>query len=280
MAAEHERHDGYERHDGHAEQDDYDQGYDGRGGDDGYAHMDALMAAITGEPLPPGAAEDAVLLAEHRAAEADVALLREQLAVIGGALTAPVRDTEPARAAVPPLAPASGRPHRPRSRRRPFAVALGALAVACAGAFVAGLGWLAVQGGPAGSQDSSAAKDADSAAEAPGGAEAPFGSPRYLACARLVAEGEVVAVEPVAGTGRHRVTLEVTRSYLPDPGERRVTFPLDDTTGTVTEGDLVLVGIPRHGDAPDAVFVGEAALAGQRARITAALPGSRTLGCG
>ncbi|MEU9591230.1 hypothetical protein AB0D84_16105, partial [Streptomyces sp. NPDC048193] len=45
---------------------------------------DALMAAITGEPLPPGS--DADVQEAHRSATADVALLREQLAFLGQAL--------------------------------------------------------------------------------------------------------------------------------------------------------------------------------------------------
>ncbi|NEC75920.1 hypothetical protein G3I25_30835, partial [Streptomyces rochei] len=45
------------------------------------AGQDALLAAITGEPLPPGAGADA--RDEHRAAVADVALLRAQLDVLG-----------------------------------------------------------------------------------------------------------------------------------------------------------------------------------------------------
>ncbi|MEV5358713.1 hypothetical protein AB0L15_37690, partial [Streptomyces sp. NPDC052693] len=50
----------------------------------GGADGDPLMAAITGEPLPQDA--DAAARAEHRAARADVALLREQLGLVGDAL--------------------------------------------------------------------------------------------------------------------------------------------------------------------------------------------------
>ncbi|UJA08267.1 hypothetical protein [Streptomyces collinus] len=52
-----------------------------------YAGMDALMAAITGAPLPEEARRDPAFLAEHRAAEADMALLRSQLTRLADALT-------------------------------------------------------------------------------------------------------------------------------------------------------------------------------------------------
>ncbi|RSN31724.1 hypothetical protein DMH12_38615, partial [Streptomyces sp. WAC 04229] len=64
-----------ERPDGHA-------GHDGDAG--GY---DALMAAITGESLPPDA--DPGDRRAYGSAAADVALLREQLGIIGTALSGP-----------------------------------------------------------------------------------------------------------------------------------------------------------------------------------------------
>ncbi len=51
--------------------------------------VDALMAAITDEPLPDAARADAGFMAEHATATAEVALLREQLGIIGQALSAP-----------------------------------------------------------------------------------------------------------------------------------------------------------------------------------------------
>ncbi|MEU6180792.1 hypothetical protein [Streptomyces coeruleorubidus] len=55
-----------------------------------YDGMDALMAALVDDPLPEGARHDASFMAAHRAAAADVALLREQLLLIGETLA---RDT-------------------------------------------------------------------------------------------------------------------------------------------------------------------------------------------
>ncbi|WP_369367070.1 hypothetical protein AB5L52_29045 [Streptomyces sp. CG4] len=116
------------------------------GGARGYGGMDALMAAITGEPLPEEARRDPAFLAEHRAAEADVAVLKGQLAWLAEALTGETADGEtadrevadeesapgepvavpvpvPAPAPVRPV-PASWSPRRPRGvGRRPAGTA-------------------------------------------------------------------------------------------------------------------------------------------------------------
>ncbi|GGL69833.1 hypothetical protein GCM10010129_11670 [Streptomyces fumigatiscleroticus] len=242
------------------------------------AGADALMAAITGEPLPPGAREDAAVLAEHRAAVADVALLREQLGLIGRALGEPL-EVAPAASAAPAAQAAHGTAvpvRRTRPRRRFLTLALGTLAVACAGAVVSGMAWLVVQGGGA---DDSAASGAQADSGAKEAATA-FGSPRYLACARLVAEGTVTAVEPVPGTVRYRITLRVIRSYQPERGQKQVSFVVEEGVHPrLREGDRVLVGLEREEAQPDAVYVGEEEIAPERAWITASLPESRTLTC-
>ncbi|WP_205614237.1 hypothetical protein [Streptomyces dangxiongensis] len=66
------------------------EGADGARGADGageYGGMDALMAAITGDPLPEEAHRDPAFRTGHRAAEADVALLRDRLHWLAEALT-------------------------------------------------------------------------------------------------------------------------------------------------------------------------------------------------
>lgn len=123
------------------------------GYDDGY---DALMAAITGEPLPPGAGADAH--GEYRSATADVALLREQLNLLGDALGDAVPEEHPAPAPAPAPAP----------RRRPFRLALGVLAAACAGVVVTSLGWLVVQSGSGATDDTAGGSAADKSAVRPG----------------------------------------------------------------------------------------------------------------
>lgn len=148
-----------------------------------------------------------------------------------------------------------------------------------------GLGWLVAQGGSGGSDDAAGKGVASDERADSGGSGTAFGSPHYLACARLVAEGTVTRAEPVPGTGRHRVTLDVTRTYKPEPGGRPeqdgepITFELDDGTARLAAGDRALIGIPLHGDAPDAVITGGPDIAAERAWITASLAESRTLTC-
>ncbi|AZM77710.1 hypothetical protein D1J63_24335 [Streptomyces sp. KPB2] len=233
---------------------------------------DALMAAITGEPLPPDAGADA--RGEHRSATADVALLREQLHLLGDALGEPVVRERPTPAASPP------------PRRRPFRLALGVLAAACAGVVVTGLGWLVVQSGSGASQDAASGSAADKSAVRPSSpsagqeAAAVFGTPRYLACARLVAEGTVTAADPVPGAARHRITLRVTHTYAPEESTgTATTFVLDDALARLAPGDRVLVGVLRDRPTADTVITGDRNIATARARITASLPESRTLTC-
>ncbi|MDQ0403792.1 hypothetical protein ABVB69_01945 [Streptomyces sp. NPDC000349] len=251
------------------------------GHSDGHAGHDALMAAITGEPLPPGAGAEAH--GAYRSATADVALLREQLGVIGRSLSGPPAEPVPGPLPEPGISTVVPAPRRPR--RRPLTLALGALAVVCAGTVVTGLGWLVAQGGSGGSDDASGKGVASDERADSSGSGTAFGSPHYLACARLVAEGTVTRAEPVPGTGRHRVTLDVTRTYKPEPGGRPeqdvepVTFELDDGTARLAAGDRALIGIPLHGDTPDAVITGGPAIAAERAWITASLAESRTLTC-
>lgn len=245
------------------------------GYDDGY---DALMAAITGEPLPPDAGPDA--RGEYGSAKADVALLREQLNLIGDALGDAAPEDRPA----PTPAPAPVRV--PAPRRRPFRLALGVLAAACAGVLVTGLGWLVVQVGSGASDDAASSSAADKSAVRPSSPSAAqeaavvFGTPRYLACARLVAEGTVTAADPVSGTARHRITLRVTHAYAPEGSTgQATTFFLDDSLATLAPGDRVLVGALRERPTADTVITGERNIATARAWITASLPESRTLTC-
>ncbi|MEV8591388.1 hypothetical protein [Streptomyces sp. NPDC052012] len=80
-----------------------------------YDGMDALMAAILDEPLPAAARRDPAFTTAHDEAAADVALLREQLALIGDTLADSSGEaTTAAEAGAPPgrdwAAPAGNRP--------------------------------------------------------------------------------------------------------------------------------------------------------------------------
>ncbi|MFJ8943369.1 hypothetical protein ACIRG4_08825 [Streptomyces sp. NPDC102395] len=268
---------------GEADVDGFDS-YDSYDGHDGNEGTDPLMAAILGTPLPEESRADPAFLAAHRTATADLAVLREQLGVIAGTLTRPAERTEDTLTSGP--APVL----RPRPARRRAARAL---ALAAAGAIVAGAGWLVVQVGE-GVSTLSSAKSADSGAadttaegEAgaaePGArsADSPLGDPGYLACARFVVEGEVTDVVPVAGTGGDRVTLRVTRSYLPGrPAAGEVDVVLaPDTDPLVAEGDHVLAGQARDSASPEVWAVGAADIAAERAAIERALPRTDGVSC-
>lgn len=233
------------------------------------------MAALVGAPLSERARRDPAFMAGHRAATADVDLLREQLGVLADALTGP---PEPAvrRPVVVPLRP---------TRRRLFPLVAKTVGVAAAGALVVGSGWLLVQAnGGANDMGSSTSADkgvADEKSAASRAADGPLGDPGYLACARLVAEGDVTDVAPVRGTSRERVTLRVTRSYKPEasaPGE--VEFVMErDMDPLVAEGDHVLVGFARGSEAPDVWAVGEADIAAERSALARALPEASGTAC-
>ncbi|WP_206338826.1 hypothetical protein [Streptomyces tendae] len=251
--------------------------------------------ALFGEELPEGVREDAAFRAERDAALADLAVLGEQLTLIGDALAgreaaAPTGErpdleagtarggtgTHPAQTAPAAL----NRPARRRSRHRPVRLVLGGLAAAAAAGLVLGTGWLVSQGGS--SADSAVPGFASDAKEDTGSAPAflacPLG-PGHGTCARLVAEGRVTALEEVPGTGGvQRVTLAASRYYK---GDGPVTFLRDDAADVPLRlGDQVLVGLSPGLAHPDRTVVGEADIAPVRAGIVAALPASRGTSCG
>jgi hypothetical protein len=238
--------------------------------------VDALLAAITDEALPEGPLDDPEFMAEHRSAVADVALLREQLAVIGDALADRAEEAKP----VPVRAPRkrTRRPEgAPRNRgRRPLALVLGTLVAATVAAMVVGMGWILGHDG-AGASDSSGAKAADSGTA---GGSASLSAPGYLACARLVAEGTVAHVEPLPGTTENRITLHVDRYYKPEKGRAEVVLVLDEQVAPrPREGERVLVAVQDGPATPTGWTTGEKAIADERAWIVKALPASRTLTC-
>jgi len=231
---------------------------------------DALMAALTGEDLSGEARADAAFMTGHREAEADLALLREQLVLIGDALAAE---------APPRPEPAPVRAPRDRHRVRRFAFAT--VTVAAVGGMLAGMAWLVAQSGGGSSADSagSDAKAAPSAA-ADGAALA---DPGYLACTRLIAEGDVTDVRPVpAVTGQERITLHVTRSYKPAKSPKEVVFVLGEglVEKGLHKGDRILVALPEHSAVADRVVVGAREIGRERAGLVRALPAAAGLSCG
>ncbi|MGW6062925.1 hypothetical protein [Streptomyces sp. NPDC055189] len=244
---------------------------------DGY---DALMLALTDEPLPADAGRDPELAAEHAAAVADVALLREQIGVVGRALAAPALAPAPASAPAPVPALASVPDQwagvRPAgARRRRVTVAFGLAAATAAASLVGGLAWLAMEsgGGITANGDSDAAKGAapeagDQRADGGGSNDTDRKPGAYAACARLIVEGTVKRVEPVPGGVSERIVLDVTRYYKPDQGAKRITFVMDvDVDPRLGPGDRTLIGIPKGEASPDIWSKGEKDLAKDRAWI-------------
>ncbi|MEV7065963.1 hypothetical protein AB0N97_24665 [Streptomyces collinus] len=237
----------------------------------------ALLAAITGETPPDEALADDAFLAEYRTATADVALLREQLGLIGQALAERPAAPAPGTGGVAAVTPLSAR----RTRPGPLAMALRGLVAAGAAGLVLGMGWLVVHSDGMTADDQGGSSAADSSAGQP---QAEVGGKRshagYLACARLVVEGTVAEVESVPGTGLDRVTLDVDRYYKPAKGRDRIHFPLgSDVQPRLRAGDHVLIGIPRGQAEPDVWTTGEKEIARERVWITEALPASRTIPC-
>ncbi|MGW3174086.1 hypothetical protein [Streptomyces sp. NPDC001153] len=269
----------------------------GQGNAGEHGGMDALMAAITGEPLPEEAHPDPGFLAGHRAAEADLAVLREQLTWLAEALTGERGDgAVPAEAAVSPR-PVSRprgaarpvgagrrppRPGRPSGPRRALRIAFGSLAGAAAFALVVGFGWMVTHSGASDDNSASAAgKSAgDARARVSGDGGRPSDPERDLACSRLVVEGTVAEVEPQKPSPWSRITLTVIRSYKPAHGPARVSFLLDGGAQPAARAGqhvLVQVGVGRRNASLWAV--GDTRVAADRAWITEALPRSRHLTC-
>ncbi|MFJ6655787.1 hypothetical protein ACIQNG_05395 [Streptomyces sp. NPDC091377] len=264
-----------------------------QGPETSYDAMDALLAVLTEEPLSEAARADAGFMAEYRAATADVTALREGLEQIADTLAPPGPGAGPGAApgrASAPVRPAPARAPavRPRPRRRPFALVLGGLAAACAAVLVAGLGWIAVQGGGGVAADASSSGGDEKAAADPrqdlpasgAGPGLSASAPGYIACSRLVFEGDVTGVREGTGGGRDRITVDVTRWFKPARGERRITFPMSqDVDPRLEEGDQVLIGIPLGGAEPDIWTTGERETAETRDWIVRALPLAAELTC-
>ncbi|AMW10514.1 hypothetical protein A4E84_13930 [Streptomyces qaidamensis] len=238
----------------------------------------ALMAVITGDAPPDDALADDAFMTEYRSATADVALLREQLDLIGQTLAEPPGAPRLRTGGGASVTSLSAR----RDRRKPWDLALKGLVAAVGAGLVIGMGWLVVQSG---GMDAGGDQGASSAADGSAGREhadedAKLSDAGYLACARIVVEGIVTGVETVPGTGQDRITLDVTRYYKPDKGRKRITFPLE--TGAepaLRAGDHMLVGVSGEQAHPDMWTTGEKEIARDRAWITEALPASRTLPC-
>lgn len=173
----------------------------------------------------------------------------------------------------------------PRAARRRAGLVLAAVLGA---GLLGGVVWLGGNGRTGGADSGAgAAKRAPNLAEdrrqGPGERDAGAGTSRtpegYVACARLVVEGTVLSVEPLAEGTRERITLQVSRHYKPTTGKAEVTFVLDVSVDPrARSGDHVLIGIPQGEAAPDLWSTGSR-LAEDRAWIEKALPKARGTRC-
>ncbi|QES41647.1 hypothetical protein DEJ49_12045 [Streptomyces venezuelae] len=233
--------------------------------------FDALMTAITDDPVPDEALRDPAFAAAHAAAVADVALLRERLGEVGDALAA-----DGAGVAPDPVVPL--RPPRGAARHR-FTVALGAVAATVAAAMVGGLAWLAVDAGQ-GAGDADKADTGSGAKSRPeGNADADLSAEGFVACSRLIVEGTVTAVDPVPGGLQDRITVDVTRYLKPGSGKPTVTFPMDhDVDPRLKKGDRVLITIDEGSAEPANWAVGQERDR-LRTMILKALPASKKIKC-
>lgn len=242
---------------------------------DAYEHeYDALMLALTDEPAPEAAGRDPELAAEHAAAVADVALLREHIGVVGRALAAP--EQVPAPKPVVAVRPAG-------VRRRRLTTVLGLAAATAAASLVGGIAWLAVESGGTitESSDSDAAKGAaPDAGDEKGGGAADQSHEGYVACARLIVEGTVKRVEPIPGAAQDRIVLDVSRYYKPTRGEKQITFVMNvDVDPRLRPGDRTLIGIAKGEAVPDIWSTGAKDIAKDREWIERALPRAEGMRC-
>lgn len=253
---------------------------------EGDARTDALLAAITDEPLPQAALDDPEFMAEHRSAVADVAALREQLLFMGEALAAESErsqaDPVPVRTAKPPR-----RAARSWQPRRYAGLALGALVVAMGTTLLGGLVWLGVQNG-GGADGGSSADSAASRAEsghgkdtAPDTGEKPFLPEMYIACSKVLVEGTVLSVTP-RDDGDVRVVLEVKRYLRPErtvAEQPTIAVNLyDSARADLKVGVDALVRVPLHTQEPQEWKVGPDATE-DRDGLVDALPGAQGLKC-
>ncbi|MFF8602547.1 hypothetical protein ACF065_21455 [Streptomyces sp. NPDC015232] len=247
--------------------------------------MDPLMRVLSDEDLPEAADRDP----EIAAARADVAVLREQLALLGPLLAGDApRGDAPAGSAPESVAPEPVTPQpvaaRVRGRgRRVLAWTLAASVVLAVGGV--GVAYRVAHSG-----------DVDGV-----GGSAKLTPEAHVACATDIAEGTVARVEPLAEEGGLRVVLQVEHRYKPASGERRLVFRASDSPDSEAPaesyfrvGTRMLVVVSRFADEGPLTFREGAAPPGEigddvgevrdeleygRKWIEGAMPGASGLEC-
>lgn len=206
--------------------------------------QDELMAVLLGEPAPD-ADQDADGAARYASAARDMAVLGEQLRVVGDRLAAPE------------ALPEVRAPGRPRwTGRGPLALAASVVVAAC----LAGTGILWSVAQPSGEHG-----------------DAKLTEEGRLACARVIADGTVSRTERAAGLVR--VVLTVDRYLKPDKGPRETSFVVTgEEEDYFRPGRPMLVVVSRFpGEGVESYLGDDRAVAWQS--MQAALPASRDLEC-
>ncbi|WP_328771570.1 hypothetical protein [Streptomyces sp. NBC_00286] len=256
---------------------------------EGDARTDALLAAITDEPLSQEALDDPEFMAEHRLAVADVAALREQLMFMGEALAA---ESEPSQAEPVPARTAKpakpAKPARSWQPRRYAGLAVGALVIAMGTTLLGGLVWLGVQNSGGGDAGTSSADSAAGKAESSSGedtatderGEKPFSPELYIACSKVLVQGTVLSVTR-RDEGDVRVVLEAKRYLRPEQTVAEhptIAVNLSDSARDLKVGVDALVRVPVHTQEVQEWKVGPEA-AEFSERLIDALPGAHGLKC-
>ncbi|MEW1545657.1 hypothetical protein [Streptomyces tsukubensis] len=229
------------------------------------AGSDPLMAVLMGEPVREGDAA-------AESAERDMALLGEQLKLIGDTLA---RDAESPQEAGPEQpggrGPGRSGPERVpvvaagrRRRRRPlFVLAASVAALASlAGAFTLVQYYVAH---PPTLSASDSAKSAPRAGDGRGEGSMRLGPGELVACSALIVEGTVARAErgPAAWL---TVTLDIDTRLKPEGGPGRERFRLPaDAAGEITVGARMLVVVSRfdRDGEPGHYYVGDRIPAGR-----------------
>ncbi|MEU5161286.1 hypothetical protein AB0G74_16990 [Streptomyces sp. NPDC020875] len=180
--------------------------------------------------------------------------LRLALGMIGDEAARDDPGATPAAHPAPVVSPAARR----RSRRR--GIFLGGGAVAAAAALVIGLVAHNVSGAGNGADGRAKAAGVSGTTDTGAAGSMSQSDAEGVACATLIAEGDIVSVRDAPGEGRILLTLDITKWIKPDGGKRRVELDLVDPA--ITEGrrdfgagDNVLISVPTRRDLVPGVYV-------------------------
>jgi hypothetical protein len=152
-------------------------------------------------------------------------------------------------------------------------LSFGALVTAAVASVVLGLGWLVASNNGLDEQSGGSASDKSVSG---GSAHAPA----RFGCPDLVVEGDITKVQGVPGTEENRVTLRVTRHYVPDKGRGEVTLLVDRVAVPHPRpGQHVLAGLHKGFPKPAYWLTDPSEITRERAALTKKRPKSSPTAC-